>query len=113
MTGRAPSAGPSFGPRVVAPYTARPRYDYYGRYYGSGSRWVRPYGRHGRRHVSVRLLAPIIIAGSAYYAYRYLPYDGPACSGVTENDCELRWMEIPLEDTDALEWQCVEFCPRQ
>jgi hypothetical protein len=98
---------------VVTPYTARPRHDYYGSSYGSGSRWGQLHRRYVRRHVSLRLLAPLVIAGSAYYAYRYLPYDGPACSGITENGCELRWMEVPLEDSDALEWQCVEFCPQQ
>ncbi len=108
VTRRAPSSGPSFGPRVVAPYTARPRYDFY----GNGSRGGRPYGRHGRRHVSSRLLAPLIIAGSTYHAYRYLPYDGPACSGITENGCELRWVEVPLKDSDAAVPQCVEFCPQ-
>jgi hypothetical protein len=71
-----------------------------------------PY-RVAHRRVSVRVLAPLFIAGSYYYAYQYLPYEGPVCTGYSENGCELRWMDVPLEDTDETVPQCVEFCPQQ
>jgi hypothetical protein len=74
---------------------------------------VRPPVRFARRHIPIRLLAPLFIGSSYYYAYRYLPYDGPVCGGVTENGCELRWMDVPTEDSDESMPQCVEFCPQQ
>jgi hypothetical protein len=81
--------------------------------FNNGARWVRPPARFARRHVPLRYLSPIFLGGAYYYAYRYLPYDGPVCSGVTENGCQMQWIEVPVEDGDETGWQCVEFCPQQ
>lgn len=80
---------------------------------GSASRFVRPPTRFAHRHVPIRYLRPLFIAGAYYYPYRYLPYDGPACFGITDNGCQLQWQEVPVEDSDETDLQCVEFCPQQ
>ena len=68
--------------------------------------------RRAEQALSVAVLA-LFIGSAYYYPYRYLPYDGPVCGGVTENGCELRWMDVPTEDSDETMPQCVEFCPQQ
>ena len=96
-------------PRTAAPFSASQGSNFT----GGTARFVRPPVRFARRHIPIRLLTPLFIGSSYYYAYRYLPYDGPVCGGVTENGCELRWMDVPTEDSDESMPQCVEFCPQQ
>lgn len=96
-------------PRSATPFSASQAPNFT----GSNARFVRPPVRFARHHIPIRLLAPLFIGSSYYYAYRYLPYDGPVCGGVTENGCELRWMDVPTEDSDESTPQCVEFCPQQ
>jgi len=106
-------------PRASAPprtYTAPPSTSrsWSGpRYSGAAPRWGGPPVRYARRHIPIRLLAPLFLAGAYYYPYRYMPYEGPVCGGVSDNGCQLQWTEVPLEDSDETSWQCVEFCPQQ
>ena len=103
----APAARPSgsAAPRVTAPaartFSAPPR------------SWSGPPVRYARRHVPIRFLAPLFLAGTYYYPYRYLTYDAPVCSGLTDNGCQLQWTEVPLEDGEGSAWQCVEYCLQQ
>ena len=84
------------------------------RYRSSASRWSRPpQFRYARRHVPIRLLAPWFFAGAYLYPYRYLGYEEPVCQGLTDNGCQLQWMEVPDEDNLGSAMQCVEYCPRQ
>src|SRR4029077_512090 len=69
----------------------------------------RPHGRYVRRLAPLAALSTIYIGSRYYYPYRYMPYDGPVCTGVTENGCELRWTEVPTENGGDTAWQCVEF----
>jgi hypothetical protein len=79
----------------------------------SALRWGGPPARYARRHVPIRFLAPLFVAGYYYYPYRYLTYDAPVCSGLTDNGCQLQWTEVPLEDGEGSAWQCVEYCLQQ
>ncbi len=79
----------------------------------SAPRWGGPPVRYARRHVPIRFLAPLFLAGTYYYPYRYLTYDAPVCSGLTDNGCQLQWTEVPLEDGEGTAWQCVEYCLQQ
>jgi hypothetical protein len=66
---------------------------------------------------SWRVWAPITALAGLYVGSDYLWPDGyvalaqPACSGVTENGCTLRWQSVPFEGGDG-DVQCVQYCPR-
>jgi hypothetical protein len=94
---------------TVGPYrsSASPRFS------NSTPFYARPQTRLARRLAPLGRLSAIYIGSRYYYAYRYLPYDGPICSGVSVNGCEMQWMEVPTEDGEGTVPQCVEFCPQQ
>lgn len=107
--GRRWSGGPSHRSHVVAPF--RTNVAPYGAY--ATPYVARPRGRFARRLVPLATLSTIYIGNRYYYPYRYMPYDGPVCTGVTENGCELQWLEVPTESGGDTAWQCVEFCPQE
>ena len=94
---------------VVAPYrtNASPRFT------NSTPFYARPHTRPWRRLAPLATLSTIYIGSRYYYPYRYLPYEGPVCAGVSANGCEMQWMEVPTEQNDGTAWSCVEFCPQQ
>jgi hypothetical protein len=102
------SAAPARGSQAAAPFRSfsAPRVT------GGTAFFARPRGRYARHLIPLGALGTIYIGSRYYYPYRYLPYDGPVCSGVTENGCELRWMDVPTEDSGDSATQCVEFCPQ-
>ena len=73
----------------------------------------RPHARFARRLVPLAALSTIYIGSRYYYPYRYMPYDGPVCTGLTENGCALQWLEVPADNGGDTMWQCVEFCPQE
>ena len=83
------------------------------RYSNSTPFYARPHTRLVRRLAPLAVLSTIYIGSRYYYAHRYLPYDGPVCSGITVNGCEMQWIEVPTEYNDGTVWQCVEFCPQE
>jgi hypothetical protein len=104
------------GPAVTRPGVARvaPRTTVYrGRSvtYVRGP-WTVRRGRYIRSFVAASLLAPIVIGAVSYYPYGYLPFEGPSCSGITPDGCELRWIEVPTVD-GFRDFQCVAYCPWQ
>jgi hypothetical protein len=100
---------PAYRPRAIAPF----RTQVVPRVTGGTAFIARPRARFARRLLPLVALGTIYIGSRYYYPYRYLPYDGPVCRGVTANGCELRWMDVPTEDGDETALQCVEFCPQQ
>ena len=70
--------------------------------------------RHGGRivtFVGVGALAAIAVGGYYYRPYGFVEVEPQACTGVTDDGCELRMTEVPTEDGDAVP-QCVTFCPQ-
>jgi hypothetical protein len=96
--------------------------------HGPGSRpdFARIHDRHihvfrERRHIWIggimRTIVPIAALTGLYLGADYFEPDGyvavarPACGGLTEDGCSLRWQEVPLEG-GGVDMQCVQFCRR-
>lgn len=65
-----------------------------------------------RRLIVITAISAILIGGSYYYPYGYLPVGQPICYGLTPDGCDLRWIEVPTVDGFMVP-QCVAFCPWQ
>jgi hypothetical protein len=74
--------------------------------------WTVRRGPYIRSFVAASVLAPLVIGAVSYYPYGYLPFEGPSCSGITPDGCELRWIQVPTVD-GFRDFQCVAFCPWQ
>jgi len=67
---------------------------------------------------SWRVWAPITALAGLYIGSDYLWPDAyvsvaqPACVGVTESGCRLRWQSVPFEEGGGGDVQCVQYCPR-
>jgi hypothetical protein len=71
-----------------------------------------PRSGRARRFGGFRALAGFALGGIYFVPYGYRDLAGPACVGVTEDGCQLRWLEVPTADGNS-ERQCIEFCPQQ
>jgi len=84
--------------------------------------------RYGSRHVYAvrgprriwmgdawRTFVPLAALTGIYVGATYFEPDGyvaaaqPACSGISEDGCTLRWQEVPLEGGGS-DMQCVQYC---
>ena len=71
--------------------------------------------RYGGRivtFVGIGAVAAILVGARYYQPYGYVEVEPPACTGVTDEGCELRLTEVPTEDGDVVP-QCVQFCPSE
>jgi hypothetical protein len=71
--------------------------------------------RYGGRFVTfvgIGAVAAILVGARYYQPYGYVEVEPPACSGVTDDGCELRLTEVPTEEGDVVP-QCVQFCPTE
>jgi hypothetical protein len=68
---------------------------------------------HGQRRLftPVAALGVVLIGGSYWYPDAYVAAEGPACTGLTADGCQLQWRPVGLEDGGA-EPQCVQYCPQ-
>jgi hypothetical protein len=64
-----------------------------------------------RLFTPVALLGVVLIDGAYWYPDAYVSTEGPACTGVTADGCQLQWRPVDLEDGGA-EPQCVQYCPQ-
>jgi hypothetical protein len=70
---------------------------------------------HGERHavVPTALLGIVLIGDSYWYPTGYVSMEGPACTGMTADGCQLQWRMVDFEDDDAEpQPQCVQYCPQ-
>jgi len=65
----------------------------------------------GAAFLGVGALAAIVVGGYYYQPYGLVEVEPPACTGVTDEGCELRMTEVPTEDGEVVP-QCVQFCPQ-
>ena len=70
--------------------------------------WV---GGHRRFFTPVGLLGVVLLGGSYWYPDGYVSMEGPACTGYTQNGCQLQWRMVDFEDGGS-EPQCVQYCPQ-
>ena len=66
---------------------------------------------HRRFFTPVGLLGVVLLGGSYWYPDGYVSMEGPACTGYTQNGCQLQWRMVDFEDGGS-EPQCVQYCPQ-
>ena len=66
-------------------------------------------GGFPRTLIAVGGLTAIAVAGISYYPESYVVLARPACFGVTEFGCALRWQAVATDDSFTVP-QCVQFC---
>ena len=69
-------------------------------------------GSGWRTFGALSALSAIVIGSSTYYPYAYISAPQPYCDGLTEDGCELMWLEVTTLEGD-LAYQCVAYCPWQ
>ena len=69
-------------------------------------------GSGWRTFGALSALSAIVIGSSTYYPYAYISAPQPYCDGLTEDGCELMWLEVMTLEGD-LAYQCVAYCPWQ
>jgi hypothetical protein len=70
----------------------------------------RNYGGRFVTFVGIGAVAAILVGATYYRPYGYVEIEPPACTGVTEEGCELRLTDVPTEEGEVVP-QCVQFCP--
>jgi hypothetical protein len=82
-----------------------------GRFINWGGRAVRIVGIAALA-VAVPAVATIVVGGTTYYANGYpaIAATPAVCTGITSEGCELRIVEVPLEDGGVAP-VCVQYCP--
>jgi hypothetical protein len=108
----APPTGSARGLRSLPPQGAS-RTAIHGRHFTawrSGYRARR--GSGWRTFGALSALSAIVIGSSTYYPYAYISAPQPYCDGLTEDGCELMWLEITTLEGE-LAYQCVAYCPWQ
>jgi hypothetical protein len=67
-------------------------------------------GSGWRTFGALSALNAIVIGSITYYPYAYILAPEPYCDDLTEDGCELMWLEVMTLEGD-LEYQCVAYCP--
>jgi hypothetical protein len=65
-----------------------------------------------RTFVTLGTLAGLVVGGATYYPYAYVDAPAPYCDGLTEDGCQLQWVDVETLE-GGVESQCVAYCPRQ
>jgi hypothetical protein len=67
-------------------------------------------GSGWRTFGALSALSAIVIGSITYYPFAYISAPEPYCDGLTEDGCELMWLEVMTLEGD-LAYQCVAYCP--
>ena len=106
------------GPRVVAPrFVPRISPGARGASFVGGRQFFVNRGAYRTRYggrivtfVAIGAVAAVLVGGRYYQPYGYVEVEAPACTGLTDDGCELRLTEVPTEEGEPVP-QCVQFCP--